>query len=212
MSHLRLILALSVAHFPTHLIEDAMARNSILNLLAAAEAQLPDNTTGLITAGGVRQLLIDVIETFSPGYAIVSIDSLSLVALGITPQIIKYDIILAQTPEYFINPGAGEITRVAQGLPSTVNRISFYADLAAPTGDEVVFSLFRDGVDIPGGSTVSGQGLGNVVQAAFSVGNSGEDTLDHIYDVRATKVTGGADNVELANVRFILEYVPTIGI
>jgi len=106
----------------------------------------------------------------------------------------------------------GTIERLAGGLPSTVNRISFNCDLAAPAGDEVVFSLFRDGVDIPGGTTVSGQGLGNFVQAAFSVGTTAEDALDHTYTIRASKVTGGADNVELANVRFFVEYVPTIGI
>jgi len=33
-----------------------------------------------------------------------------------------------------------------------------------------------------------------------------------VYDIRVSKVTGGADDVELDNIRFIVEYVPTIGI
>jgi len=189
-----------------------MTRKTVLALLAQADANLADNITGDISAADVRQLVKDVVETYSPGYGIASNDSLTLVALGITPQVVTYDVVLAQTAEYVVTPGAGTIQRLAQGLPTTVNRVSFNCDLAAPTGDEVVFSLFRDGVDIPGGTTVSGQGLGNFVQAAFSVGTTSPGAADHVYTIRATKVTGGADNVDLENVRFFIEYVPTIGI
>jgi hypothetical protein len=189
-----------------------MPYRTIIDLRAEVGAKFPDNTTGLITPVQVRDMFKDVIDTFAPGYGIASIDSLTLVALGITPQVVTYDTLLAETDTYSVDPALGAITRLARGLPSTVNRISFYADVSAPTGDEVVFSLFRDGIDIPGGGTVSGQGLGNVIQVAFSISTTAEDNLDHTYDIRALKVTGGADNVELANVRFILEYVPTIGI
>ena len=189
-----------------------MPRKPVVDLLAETHNSIYDNEVGGITAENLRNLLLDIIDTFAPGYGIVSIDSLTLVALGITPQVVTYDTTLASTPEYVVDLTLGTVQRLAQSLPSTVNRVSFYADLAAPTGDEVVFSLFRDGIDIPGGGTVSGQGLGNVVQAAFSIATTAEDSLDHTYDVRASKVTGGADNVELANVRFILESVPTLGI
>jgi hypothetical protein len=189
-----------------------MPYRTILDLRASVGTKFPDNDTGAITPVEVRDMFKDVIDTFSPGYGIVSSDSLTLVALGVTPQILTYSILLAETDTYTCDPVAGTVTRLARSLPSTVNRVSFYADVSAPSGDEVVFSLFRDGLDIPGGGTVSGQGLGNVVQVAFSISTSAEDALDHTYDIRALKVTGGADNVELANVRFILEYIPTIGI
>jgi hypothetical protein len=180
--------------------------------MAQADATLPDNITQDITAADVRNMVKDFIDTVTPGYGILSSDTLTLVALGVAPQIVTYADVLAETAGYVVDPVLGTIERLAGGLPSTVNRISFNCDLAAPAGDEVVFSLFRDGVDIPGGTTVSGQGLGNFVQAAFSVGTTAEDALDHTYTIRASKVTGGADNVELANVRFFVEYVPTIGI
>jgi hypothetical protein len=189
-----------------------MPYRTIIALREQVGDTLPDNTTGDISAAAVRDMFKDVIDTFAPGYGIMSIDSLVLPALGITPQVITYDTLLAQTDTYTALPPSGTVTRLARGLPSTVNRVSFYADVSAPTGDEVVFSLYRDGMDIPGGGTVSGQGLGNVVQVAFSISTSAEDALDHTYDIRALKVTGGADNVDLANVRFILEYIPTIGI
>jgi len=187
-------------------------RKSILALLTQADATIEDNTTGAISAADVRNLIKDVIDTFAPGYGIVSSESLNMAALGVTPRAIPFTTTLAATAEYTVVLASGSITRLAQGLPSTVSRVSFYADVAAPAGDEMVFSLFRDGVDIPGGITVSGQGIGNRVQAAFSVGTSAEDSLDHVYDIRASKVTGGADDVELDNIRFIIESVPTIGI
>lgn len=189
-----------------------MTRKTILALLNETETALPDNTAGLITAQAVRELLADIIDTFSPGYGIVSTDSLTISALGISPRVIPYIVTLAQTDEYTIVLASGTVTRLAQGLPTTVNRISFYADVAAPQGDEMVFSLFRNGVDIPGGITVSGQGLGNRVQAAFSIGTTTPDGADYTYDIRVSKITGGSDDVELNNVRFILESVPTLGI
>jgi len=189
-----------------------MPRKTVLALLAQADATLPDNITQDISAADVRVMMKDTIETYSPGYGIASNDALTLVALGVTPQIVTYDVTLAQTSEFVVTPLAGTIQRLAQGLPTTVNRVSFNCDLAAPTGDEVVISLFRDGIDIPGGTTISGQGLGNLVQGAFSVGTTSPGAADHVYDIRASKVTGGADNVELSNIRFFIEYVPTIGI
>jgi len=189
-----------------------MPRRSIIALREQVGLTLPDNVTGDISAAVVRDMFKDIIDTFAPGYGIVSSESLTMAALGVTPRAIPFTTTLAATDDYSVLLAAGSITRLAAGLPSTVNRVSFYADVAAPAGDEMVFSLFRDGVDIPGGITVSGQGIGNRVQAAFSVGNSGEDALDHVYDIRVSKITGGADDVELDNIRFIVEYVPTIGI
>ena len=189
-----------------------MPYRTIIDLRAEVGTFFPDNTTGLITAASVRDMFKDIIDTFSPGYGILSSESLTMAALGVTPRAIPFTSILAATDTYTAVLADGAVTRLARGLPSTVNRVSFYADVAAPAGDEMVFSLFRDGIDVPGGITVSGQGIGNRVQAAFSVGNSAEDALDHVYDIRVSKVTGGADDVELDNIRFIVEYVPTIGI
>jgi len=189
-----------------------MTRKTMLALLAQADADLPDNTTHLISAADVRQLIKDVVDSFAPGYGILSADTTTLVALGLPPQTVHYTTILSLTPEYTAVPASGTVTRLAQGLPTTVNRISFYCDVAAPTGNEVAFTLARNGVDIPGGTTVSGQGLGNLSQASFSVGTTSSDALDHVYSIRASKISGGADNVDLSNIRFFVEYVPTIGI
>jgi hypothetical protein len=189
-----------------------MARKTVLALLAEADTVLPDNTAHEISAADVRTLIKDFIESWSPGYGIASNDDLTLVALGITPQVVVYDVVLAQTTDYVVVPAAGTIQRLANGLPTTVNRVSFNCDLAAPTGNEVVFSLFRDGVDIPGGTTVSGQGAGNLAQASFSVGTTSPGAADHVYTVRASKISGGVDDVVLSNIRFFIEYVPTIGI
>jgi hypothetical protein len=189
-----------------------MSRKTMLALLAQADTTIEDNTTQAITAADVRNMIKDVVDSFCPGYGIASSATVTLTALGLTPVVIVYDTQLSATADYTIALAAGTITRLAHGLPSTVNRISFYADVSAPAGDEVVFSLHRDALDIPGGVTVSGQGGGNIAQAALSIATSAEDALDHAYDIRATKTTGGADNVVLTNVRFIVEIIPTIGI
>lgn len=189
-----------------------MPYRTITELREQVGASFPDNTDGEISAQALRDSFKNLIDTLAPGYGIMGEDSLTLTALGITPQVITYSSLLGVTTAFECDIMNGTTTRLAHGLPTTVNRVSFYADLSAPQGDEVVFSLFRDGADVPGGGTVSGQGLGNVVQVAFSVFSGAIDNLDHYYDIRALKITGGTDDVNLANVRFIVEYIPTLGI
>jgi hypothetical protein len=189
-----------------------MTRKTMLALLAQADADLPDNTTHLISAADVRQLIKDVVDSFAPGYGILSADTTTLVALGLPPQTVHYTTILSLTPEYTAVPASGTVTRLAQGLPTTVNRISFYCDVAAPTGNEVAFTLARNGVDIPGGTTVTGQGAGNLANASFSVGTTSPDGANYTYSIHAKKLTGAAADVTLTSVRFILESVPTLGI
>jgi hypothetical protein len=185
----------------------------MLALLAQADATLPDNTTHDISAADVRQLIKDVVDSFAPGYGIVSSANLTLAALTATPRVIPYVTILAQTPEYTIGLGAGTITRLAQGLPTTVNRISFYADMEAPAGNEIAFAVTRNGVAIPGGITVSGQGATNFTGVALSIGTTSPDGADYAYAVTAARLTGGGTlNLAMTNIRFILESVPTLGI
>jgi len=189
-----------------------MTRKTMLALIAQADATIPDNAAHEISAADVRQLIKDVIDSFAPGYGILSANSTVLIGLSPTPQTVHYTTILSLTPEYTAIPAAGTVTRLAQGLPTTVNRISFYCDVAAPTGNEVAFTLSRNGLDIPGGTTVTGQGAGNLANASFSVGTTSPDGLDYTYSVHARKTTGAAADVTLTNVRFILESVPTLGI
>jgi hypothetical protein len=188
-----------------------MARRTIAALLAEATANIPDNSSGLISPADVRDLFKNLADTFSPGYAAVARASLVLPALGLPPQIVTYDTQLVLTPDYTVNLAGGSITRLAGTLNPTFNRVTFACGVAAPNGNEVVFQLYRDGVAIPGGCEISAQGAANIVLATFSLPSATTDGLDHAYDVRATKVSGGADNVTLTNVRFILEYIPTIG-
>jgi hypothetical protein len=190
-----------------------MTRKTMLALLAEADANLPDNATHLITAAAVRSLIKDVVDSFSPGYGIVSNANLTLAALTAVPRVIPYVTTLAQTPEYVVGLGAGTVTRLAQGLPTTVNRISFYADMEAPAGNEVAFAVTRNGVAIPGGVTVSGQGATNFVGVALSIGTTSPDGADYAYAVTAARITGGGTlNLVLANARLIVESVPTLGI
>jgi len=189
-----------------------MTRKTMLALIAQADATIEDNTTGLISAADVRQMIKDVVDSFAPGYGILSADTTTLILLGVTPQTVHYTTILSVTPEYTAIPAAGTVTRLAQGLPTTVNRISFYCDVAAPSGNEVAFTLIRNGLDIPGGTTVTGQGAGNLANASFSVGTTSPDGADYTYAIHARKLTGAAADVTLTSVRFILESVPTLGI
>jgi len=185
----------------------------MLALLAQADSTLADNTTGDITPAVLRAMVKDIIDSFSPGYGAANSASLTLTTLGSTPRVIPYATKLAETIEFVVTIAAGTIMRKALGLPTTVNRVSFSADVAAASGSEVLFQLYRNGAALSGAAmTVSAQGFGNYSLAAFTAGLTSLDNQDYTYDVRASKITGAADDVQLSNVRFVVEIVPTIGI
>ena len=181
-------------------------------LIAQADATLQDNITGLISAADVRQMIKDFIDTMTPGFGAVGRATQTLPTLGVAPQVVTYDDTMALTADFTANLATGEITRQALGLPTVNNRITFYAGVEGPAGSEYLFTLFRDGVSVPGGATVSGQGLGNPVQVTFEILNATPIVGNPVYKVMASKISGAAANTNLIDVRFIAEVVPTIGV
>jgi hypothetical protein len=190
-----------------------MTRKTVLALLAQADTTLEDNIVGGITPADIRTMIKDVIESFSPGYGACINPSVTMATLGPTPVTIPYATKLAETKEFQVNLSAGQITRLALGLPTTVNRISFYVDVNAASGAEIEFTLCRNGTPITGGiTTITAQGAGNFAQAVINTGTTTVDGQDYAYEVRIAKTSGSADNVQLINARFIIEVIPTIGI
>ena len=188
-----------------------MTRKTIVALKAQADATIEDNTTGLISAADVRSLFKDFMDTMTPGFGAVGRATQTLINLGLPLQVVTYDTENV-TADFSANLPAGEVTRNALGLPTVNNRVTFYAGVEGPAGNEIVFTLHRDGVSVPGGVTVSCQGLGNPVQGTFSIINGTPIAGDPVYKVMASKITGAAANVNLIEVRLILEVVPTIGV
>lgn len=188
-----------------------MARKTMAALIAQANATLADNTTHLITAAVVRNMFKDFIDTVTPGFGAVSRATQTLVNLGAVQQVVTYDTNLAMTADFTPNLALGTVQRLALGLPTVNNRVSFFAQVDTTAGNEVSFTLFRDGVSVPGGCTVSGLGAGNPVEGTFSILNGTPIAGDPVYKVMASKVSGPASNVILTEVRLILEVVPTLG-
>jgi hypothetical protein len=180
-------------------------------LKAQADATIEDNITGAISAADVRNMIKDVLDTLTPGFGAVGRATQTLTALGPTQQVVTYDTLLAVTADFTANLALGTVQRNALGLPTVNNRVTFFAQVDCPAGNEVSFTLFRDGVSVPGGCTISGQGNGNPVEGSFAIINSTPIAGDPVYKVMASKISGAAANVVLTEVRLILEVVPTIG-
>ena len=190
-----------------------MARKTMFALKAQADATLPDNASHQITAAAVRTMIKDFIDTMTPGFGALGADIATLAGLGLTPVMVVLPNLMAITADFTsFGPTSGQLRRNALGLPSTNTRVTFYAGISCDTGNEIVFSLYRDGVNVPGGCTISGQGATNIVEGSFEVINAVPVAGDPVYEVRASKISGGIDDVELTDVRLILEVVPTIGI
>lgn len=189
-----------------------MTRKTMAALIAQANATIEDNITGNISAADVRSLFKDLIDTVTPGFGAVGRATQTLVSLGVAQQVVTYDTPLAVTADFTAVLASGTVQRNSFGLPTVNNRVTFFAQVDCAAGNEVSFTLFRDGVSVPGGCTVSGQGGGNPVEGSFSIINSTPIAGDPVYKVMASKITGAAANVILTEVRLILEVVPTIGV
>jgi hypothetical protein len=188
-----------------------MARKTMVALKAQADASIPDNATHQITAAAVRTLFKDFMDTMTPGFGAVGRATQTLINLGAVQQVVTYDTLLAVTVDFTANLALGTMQRLALGLPTVNTRVTFFAQIDCPAGSEINFTLFRDGVSVPGGCTVSGQGAGNPVEGSFTIINATPVAGDPVYKVMASKISGAASNVILTEARLILEVVPTIG-
>ena len=141
----------------------------------------------------------DVIDSFSPGYGAMSSVNLTMQALGTTPRAIPYQTLFGANARICLRAGSGTVKRLAQGLPTTVNRVSFTADVAAASGAEVAFGLYRNGVAVPGAAmTLTGGGAGNFALASIGGGFTTLDGQDYTYEIRAAKISGAVDDVVLS--------------
>lgn len=189
-----------------------MSRKTIAALLAQADTTIEDNTTQNISPADVRSMVKDFVDSMTPGFASITNASLAFPSLGGgVPQIVTCTASPVSTSGSFTpNFAAGTITRLAQGLPSTINNLQFTCNAFGPAGTPITFGMYRDGVLIPTITVdIDVQGNANPKQVVLLLIDVVNDSANHVYDVRVVKA-GSATAITLASVRFAAQSIPSL--
>jgi hypothetical protein len=174
-----------------------MAFKSILQLLAQADATLPDNSTQLITAAAVRNMVKDFLDSMSPAYGAIHCTSVVETLAPLTPQVLApyTTTIQATAPDFTTNLTNGSVTRVLGAEAGSTIQILASGAVVGGNGDAVTVTLFRNGAATTFANSVTAQGGGNPV--SFNIAAIDYVTTDSTYDLRAVGPAGSYTFSEL---------------
>ena len=180
-----------------------MTRKTIVELLAQADATLPDNTTGLIDPADVRNMIKDFLDTVRPSYAAMRIASGISKAVTTTFSTFQWATqVAAQSPDWTVSLASGTVQR--SGGPATT-RFTFSIDAVAPNNMLVTFALFINGVETPWAVSNTSTSSSDAQSYAMSaIAYNTEATIQ--YQVQIKGSTSG--NVVLSNGAMVCENVP----
>lgn len=180
-----------------------MTRKTIVELLAQADATLPDNVTGLIDPADVRNMIKDFLDTVRPSYAAIQITSGVSKAVTTSFSTFTWSAqIIAQDPDWTTSLASGTMQR--SGGPAST-RITFNADVVAPNNSLVTFCLFINGVQTPWAVSNTSTSSTDAQSFAMSaITYNTEPTIQYQIQVKST----AAGNIVISNAALICENVP----
>ncbi len=141
-----------------------MTIKSIAELLAQADATLPDNTTQEISPADVRQMFRDFLDTIAPAYGVIACSS-TTETLSATPQVLApFTSALAAVAGYYTtNLTNGSVTRLVQtaGLAGATDFVVASGSVAGANNANVLVELYKNGVATGYKASVTCSGAGD---------------------------------------------------
>lgn len=184
-------------------------RFTIADLVAQADATLPDNVTQEISAADVRNMIKNFLGTMKPSAASMRTTISHVIALNnVSPVILTpFDVISAQDPPEMVPVlVGGTITHqvASLGNAKAASRITFFIGVSGTAGAELTFTIFANGVATDVICRISTTGAGNVVDAILS--GLLQETADTTYTIRVQSSNNA--NYTFTNGTFRVENVP----
>jgi len=180
-----------------------MARKSVVELVAQATADFPDNVTGLITPAKLRQFVIDFLTSFSPAYGYLQLPGPTSQVLNIAPSLLVFATATDSDPSQTTSiVPASTVTRTEKGVATIV----FTCDFACQVGRFITFTLFKNGVATPWRVTNTGGGLANPLAVSLTAIDPATSP-GAVYDIRATAEANGISTT-LTNGFFVVQLEP----
>jgi len=161
-----------------------MARKSINELIAEANAAFPDNVTGLISPADLRDFCLNFLNAISPAYGYLTAPGPLSQTFGLTAALVvfsqAYDSDPAQTTS---NAAQGRVARSERGT-STIN---FSVDVSCGNNVSVTFTINKNGTPTQWKISATGRGASNPVSVALTA-------IDYADPAATYTVTAVAEN------------------
>lgn len=142
-----------------------MSRKSFVQLSADLLTSFPDNISGAITPLVLRTYIQAFLDAIRPAYGYLDLTSWSI-SLGLTDIPIVFATgVVSDVPDYTITPGTGTIIRLEAGT----TRLTFNADVEAPTGRVITFTLYVNGASTLWRTSVVAQGTGKPISVSLPI-------------------------------------------
>lgn len=181
-----------------------MTRRTIVELIAQANATLPDNVIGDISPADVRNMILDFLDTIRPSYAVIQIGSTG-VSKAVTTAFSTFSWAteyIAQAPDWTTSLASGTLQR--SGGPATT-RLTFNADVVAPNNSIPTFALFINGVETPWAiSNTSTSSTDKQSYSLSAITYNTEAVIQYQIQVKST----AAGNIVISNASLVAENVP----
>jgi hypothetical protein len=179
-----------------------MARKSINELIAQANADFPDNVTGLITPAKLRQFCLDFLAAISPAYGYLAAVGPLSQTFNTAPSVVSFDTAYDSDPSQTTsNATADTVSRAERGT-STIN---FSVDVALANNIGLTFTIYKQGVATPWSISAVGRGIANPVSIALTAIDYADPA--GVYTVRCVAENDGVA-VTLTNALFVLAVDP----
>jgi len=163
-----------------------MARKSVVELEAQANATIEDNLVNAISPADVRQMFLDFLNAFRPAYGVLQQTGTVVQTYGLTPVKVAWNNTIDSDPAQTTSSAAGgTVTRSEKGTAT----INFTMDFEAANGRFITFTLYKDGVATPWRITGNGAGAGNPIGVALTAVDY--NATPAVYDIRATAEIAG---------------------
>ena len=181
-----------------------MTIKSIVDLLAQADANLPDNTTGLIDPSDVRTIIKDFLDTISPAYGAIRRVGGTMAVTASPAPITTYTTNVTATAGFYTNNLTnGTVTRSRQGAAGCTDFIICGGAIEGANNAQVRVELYKDAVATGFYVDVVCRGAGRPV--GFNIAALQYSTTDPVFDLR---IGGDAGTYTIAEASILAQAQP----
>ena len=178
-----------------------MPRKSFIELATQADADFPDNITGMITPAKLRNYLKDMLDAMRPAYGYLTLPGSNPLTAGLTPVIFAWTAQYDSTGQTVSSTVSNNIARQERGTCT----LNFTVDFVAPANRQLTFTLFKNGVATTWRQSAQGTGATDPVSISFTAVDYADPAAT--YDIRVQADAAGVSTT-MSNAAFILAIDP----
>ena len=172
-----------------------MTIKSMLQLLAQADTDLPDNSTQDITPADVRVLIKDFIDSVTPAYGTLQLATLTKTLNATPSKIAPFGSSFGATPGYYTtNVTDGTVTRLVGtgGVAGASDVVIISGAVSGANNARVVVRLYKNGNATAYQTSVTCSGAGdNLGFSLVGITYTDAGEGDAIYELRASSSNAG---------------------